>query len=231
MHCYNYNYYYETTGGLQLEGNMEPDSGHSSRKLTLWLRIWTKPRETIREIIEKDPNHRFYVLSAIYGFPLLLNFAQSFSLGFRMPVGLIVLLAVIFATFIGMLGISVTSGLLYLAGRCIQGKGSYLQVRASVAWSNVPSVAQIVVWAFLISFFGMNAFDHDFAYLNFTQNELLLVTGLFLLQSIAGIWSFFILLFSLAEVQKFSAWKALLNIALPVVAIGVVVWGIGFLMK
>jgi len=49
-----------------------------------WLRMWVKPKTTIRKIIEYNPNFRLFWLSAIYGIVSLLSSSQSFALGHRL---------------------------------------------------------------------------------------------------------------------------------------------------
>lgn len=195
--------------------SVEIDPNENPAKKTAWLSIWTRPRSTIREIVKTGSSYGYYFLCAVYGFPLFVSMVQSLSLGYVMPLGVIVLLAVIFSTFVGMAGISIWSGILYYVGKGIEGKASYKQLRTAVAWSNLPCLVQTVGWIALIAVFGAAALDSNFVYMQFTPGEALFVMGVFLLQAIAGIWSFFILLFSLSEVQEYPLWKSLVNIVIP----------------
>lgn len=198
-----------------------------------WLEIWTKPRETIRAIVKFDPKYLFFLLSGIYGFPLVLQFAQNLSLGERASTLTLFVIALLLSVFIGMLGITIISRLLYWTGQWIGGRATYSHVRAAVTWSNVPNVVNVVIWLVMMGVFGARLFTRGFAEATFVGHELTLVFFAFLIQVVVAVWGFIIALKTLGEVQGFSAWKALLNVLIPffMVAIGfwVVMW-IGYVL-
>jgi hypothetical protein len=189
-----------------------------------WLKIWVEPRETIRKIVKFDPKYRFYLLSLIYGFPMLLHLAQNLSLGQSFSAVSIVVGALILALFVGMLGIYIFSGLLFWTGKWIGGKGTFLEVRCAVTWSNVANVVNTLIWLILVAAFGSSAFFNTFTGTVFVGHELALVGGVFMVQLVVAVWAFIILLKTLGEVQGFSAWKALLNVVLPLFIITAAVW-------
>lgn len=192
-----------------------------------WLSMWTKPRETIRAIVSFDPKYQFPLLAAIYGFPMLLNFAQSLSLGMNAHWGIILLIAAVLATFAGMLGILITSALLHWTGKWLGGKSTFLEMRAAVTWSNVTNIVTSATWLILALTFGQLAFVENFSSLAFMGWEKLLIFVLFLIQAVVSIWSIVIFIKAVAEVQGFSAWKGLLNLIIPIIMIILVAWGIG----
>src|SRR3989344_4961939 len=154
----------------------EPSMAHP------WISMWVRPRETIRAIVKKNPRQSFYLLSAIYGFPLLLQMAQNFSLGEVLSFLPILLGALILSLFIGMLVITVISGLLSWTGGWIGGKASFLQVRAAVAWANVPNTVNILMWLLMVATFGNQVFTHSFAETPFIGYQLIVVFFSFLVQ-------------------------------------------------
>lgn len=201
-------------------------------KLTInpWVDIWTKPRATIRAIVEYDPMYRFLLLCGLYGFPMGMNFAQNFSLGQVMSVPFILLMVLIFSVFIGMLGVTISSGLLFLTGKLLDGKASFKQTRAVVLWANVPNVINIITWVVLLGTFGSSIFLNVFPETVFTPGQTLLLGLIFLIQTAVSIWSFVIMLRGLEEVQKFSVWKAILNIIIPFITVVVVLWFLSWLI-
>jgi hypothetical protein len=192
-----------------------------------WVSMWTQPRATIRSIISTRPKYGFPVLSALYGFPTLLQFAQTLSLGASTSWVTILLVAVLLSTFVGMLGILISTVLLHWTGRWIGGKSTFQEMRAAVSWANVTNSVTSIVWIILILVFGRLVFMDTFSSMQFTGGEQLLIFGLFLIQTIVSIWSIVILVKAVAEVQGFSAWKGLLNLILPVIIVILVVWAIG----
>ena len=194
--------------------------------LNPWFRIWVSPRRTIRRIVDIDPTRRFVWLSLIYGFPMLLQIAQSLSLALYFSWPVILITALIFATFIGMLGISVTAGLLTWVGKWIGGVGAFTQVRAAVAWSNVPSLVTGLIWLIWIFLFKDSLFYEGVLKTNVGGMAQWILLSLAALQFIASVWSFVLLLINLSEVQGFSVWKALLNVILPFVLIVIALWAV-----
>ncbi len=191
-----------------------------------WLKMWTRPRETIRGIVQDDPRYQIWRLAAVYGFPMLLHLAQSFSLSASTPLYMILLGSAILAAPVGMLGFMITSALIHWTGRWLGGVGSFLQIRAAVAWSNVTNLGTGLLWLVLVGAFGWQVFFKTFPQSPFTGVSLAVVGIVFILQTVLSIWSFVLLFQSLAEVQKFSVWRAIVNIILPFVIVTVALWAI-----
>jgi hypothetical protein len=189
-----------------------------------WLTIWTRPRDTVKAIVASNPKYGFLILSAIYGFPCLLNVAQGMSLIEAWAIVPILLAALVFAVFVGMISITVTSLLISWTGKWLNGSASYLSVRAAVAWSNVPNAINVILWLAMIAYFGGSIFSSGFTRMPFTGTDQGIVMSVFLIQSVLAIWSLVILINGVAQVQGFSGWKALLNVALAFLIIFFIVW-------
>jgi hypothetical protein len=192
-----------------------------------WTGMWVRPRETIRAIIQFNPNYLFPLLCLIYGFPLLLQMAQNFSLGDRFPMAGIVVGALLGAMLVGVIGINVAAGLFYWTGKWIGGIGSFRNIRAAVAWANVPNLVNILIWAVNMTAFGNRLFTRGFVETPFVGSELALIFFTSLIQVGIAIWALVMVLKALGEAQGFSAWKALLNILIPffIVVIGLAILG------
>lgn len=185
-----------------------------------WTRIWTHPREAVRNVVNYNPKFRFIFLSFIYGFLMSILWAQDLSLGTAFPPMQIVLASLVLATFIGMLSITVGSALIYWTGKWIGGTGEYYPVRAAVTWSNVPNVFSVIIWAVLIYLYKDQVFLADFQ--QAVQSPA--ITATFVVLGILAIWSFVMLIKGIAEVQGFSAWKGLLNVLIPFFGVGILIW-------
>ncbi|HSX03153.1 MAG TPA: Yip1 family protein [Rhabdochlamydiaceae bacterium] len=195
-----------------------------------WTAIWVRPRETIQKIVNFDPRYGFIFLAGVYGFNMLMQVVQSLSLGAEFSLTGILVGALILSPFLGMLMLSIMALLLQWTGRWIGGKGKYLPIRAALAWSNVPNIVNIVLWLILAFYFKRAVFVNGFAGTSFQGSEMLLVTSVFLFQTILSIWSFIILIKSLGQVQGFSAWKGLFNVLIPFFMIGIAVWLVSFIV-
>ncbi len=187
-----------------------------------WTHIWTHPRETIRKIVNFNPKFRFILLSFLYGLPMLFYWAQNFSFGQRTTAAGIVIGAFVLATFAGMLTITILSGLILWTGKWLRGKSTFYPIRAALAWSSVPNIFEIIIWAILIYLFREGVFMADFPQEGLSSRLLFSTLGLLIIQLALIIWSVIILVKGLGEVQGFSAWKALLNVLIASVILGIV---------
>jgi hypothetical protein len=159
------------------------------------------------------------LLCFIYGLPMALQLAQNFSLGNRFHVAGIIGGSLILAMILGVIMINIATALFSWTGKWIGGVGTYQQIRAAVAWSNMPSIVNIAIWMINIAVFGVRIFRSDFVESTFAGNELSIIFMTAVVQLVVAVWAFIITLKALGEVQGFSAWKALLNIVIPIVVI------------
>ncbi len=184
-----------------------------------WLGMWVRPRETIRAILSYNKSYLLALLYWIYGFPLLLQSAQNFYIGDRYSLPIIGMGAAIGAAIVGFIGINVSSALFYWAGRWMGGTGAFQDIRAAVAWAGVPNIASIVIWLIQVGMFGNKVFSIIFFGMPLGNMQLKVTYICSIVSIVIMIWGFVILLKSLGEAQRFSAWKALLNVFLPFIVI------------
>jgi len=136
--------------------------------------------------------------------------------------------ALILSPFAGMLGFTIIAGLLFWVGRWIGGTGNFISIRAAVSWANAPNIVTGLSWLVLIALFQDRIFYDGFMQRSFVGREQGVLSFVAALQFVIAVWSFVLLLKTLAEVQRFSVWKALLNVILPfalfVIALWVAMW-------
>jgi hypothetical protein len=194
------------------------------KEINPWLSMWTKPRETIRWIVKTNPNMHIWWLAGFYGLPLLLRFAQGLSLGQDLSIFLILIVSVIFAAPVGMLGFVVMSALVYWMGKWLGGAGNYASIRAAIAWSKMPNVVVSFLWLILMGLFGAQVFFETFPLSPFTGASYVIFSAVTLIHTVLIVWSFVLLFRALAEVQKYSVWKAIINVVLPFVVVAIALW-------
>lgn len=195
-----------------------------------WLSIWTEPRATIAQIVKHNPNRSIWWLAAIYGFCSLMNLFQSMTLGKSMGMVGILILAVLVAPFYGYISFSVWSLFVYWTGKLFKGKGGYKEVRASYAWSCVPVIVNVPLWILMVVIFGNQVF------LNFPNAHQMPTTQVFILfvilivKVIVAIWSLVIFLNALSQVQNYSVIRAILNVVLAGVVLGLIFFALWTLL-
>lgn len=171
--------------------------------LNPWLSIWVQPRETISRITAAQPLKMVLLLGVLTGIELCFSFFSSkenidqFSL---MKVLLIVLLA---GPIVGIGWIFIFSALIKIVGYFLGGCGTILNICAAVACGNLPIICGLpfsiltVLLLFKMPATEIPAFIQTFMY------------------AILWIWSFFIMLNCLMQVQGFfSLWRAFANVLL-----------------
>jgi hypothetical protein len=196
-----------------------------------FLTMWTSPKATIRQIINTNPDAKLFVLSIIYGLPMMFYYAQTTSMGQTMGLLAILLVCFIGSVIIGYLGINLGAFLLFFTGKWIGGKASFKQVRASVAYSNVTNLVAIAIWLVLMTLFRQSVFLSDFPYVSTLGDFAILMNSIFLIQLVVAVWSIVIFVASLSETQGFSNFKAVINSLLPLGVIFVGLWLLGLLFS
>lgn len=189
-----------------------------------WLKMWTSPRDTIRGIVNTNPDQNLLWLAGIYGFLFLLRIFQMLSFSSVWPLTAIIIVSLVLAPFVGWICFYIFTGLLLWTGRWIGGKAKFKEARAAVAWPNVTGIVGILTWIALIITFQGGLFVSTFDQMQFMGTELTVVLATSLCQAIVSVWAFVIFLHALGEVQGFSAWKALLNLILVLIVFTVVGW-------
>jgi hypothetical protein len=195
-----------------------------------WATIWTRPRATIRRIVETDVRNQVTTLAILSG--ALIWLERRWSSPSPAPAfPMLVVMAVITGAILGVVELYINGALLKWAGTALGGVASYAEVRAALAWSRIPVIVavSIGILAILLGTDGpMLGTDSE---ITESSASLLLLHGLLVL------WGFVVMLKCVGEVHRFSAWRALgsillilLAIVLILVAIILIFGGIGRLM-
>jgi hypothetical protein len=177
-----------------------------------WATIWTRPRATIRRIVETDVGYQVTSLAILSG--ALIWLERRWSNPSPAPAfPMLVVMAVIVGAILGVIELYVNGALLKWAGSALGGVGSYAEVRAALAWSRVPVIVAVAI-GILAILLGTDGPMLD-------ENREITNSGasLLLLHGFLVLWGFVVMLKCVGEVHRFSAWRALGSIVLIIVAI------------
>lgn len=194
-----------------------------------WLKMWVKPKSTIRKIVKYNPNFRLFFLSAIYGFISLLSSPHHYVLDAFPTFYLILLFFIILAPLWGYIIFNISTFFIYFTGKWLKGKAKFKEARCAIAWSNAPMIVNIFLWILLLIVFRediLRDFPDDFVFTKAQRAFLFLAQ---LCQLIISIWVIVIYINALSEVQKFSIGKAILNILIAIAIFVVVFFAISFI--
>jgi hypothetical protein len=180
--------------------------------------MWTKPKATIRSIIEQNPNYQLPFLATIYGLYSLLSLAQTFSWGNLFSLLPLLILILALSPLWGYLVFSLLSGIVLITGKWVGGKGSFKNIRAAFAWSHVPMILSNFLWILFLAIFQETLFQ------GFPQDKTDTLAAYFLIASslsflVLSIWTLVLFIQSLAEVQQFSSLRSISNLFLSTIVI------------
>jgi len=208
---------------------------NTNNTMNPWFSMWTRPRSTMQQIIDTNPERLVLLVAALSGISEALDRASMKNLGDRMDLSVILMIAAIGGPLGGIVGMYIAGALLRWTGKWIGGTASPINIRAAVAWSSVPVIWSLLLWVPEIGLFGKELFTRETPIIDSSQNLLYLLLGFGAIEVVIGVWALVIFLKCLGQVQGFSAWKALGNTLLAalvvIVPIAVLVVGLAALSK
>ncbi len=181
----------------------------TDEKLNPWISIWTKPRATIRQIVDTNPKYWVLPLAMLSGFAQTLDNASSRNLGDHVPLAAVFAVASVLGPLSGLATLFLFGALVRWTGSWLGGVANSQQVRAALAWGRLPVACTLVLIIPLMLLFGRDIFasdidDHPNAA---TMDILRAVLGLMVV--VLAIWQVVLGVKCVAEVHQFSAWKGL----------------------
>ncbi|RLA54439.1 MAG: YIP1 family protein [Gammaproteobacteria bacterium] len=191
----------------------------NSTTLNPWFSMWTRPRETIQQIVETNPTRLVFVLAAVGGISQTLDRASAQSAGDNLALMWILLLAIVLGPIAGIVMLFVGAKLFEISGKWLGGIADSVNLRAAIAWSNVPIIWAMLLWIPQFALLGGELFTSQTPRMDASDTLLFSYLSLAGIEVVAAVWSFVIFLKSIGQVQGFSAWKALANLAVVILMI------------
>ena len=183
-----------------------------------WFNILVRPKKTLRAILEHNPNYGLFILSFVYGFTSIAGLIQNMRLGATIGLYKLMIMLIIIAPIWGYIFFCISSWFVFHIGKWFSGRGAYKEIRAAVAWSNVPNIVTFLIWIFLIIIFKKDLFSNVI----FEPIKNKMLSNIFLtvmvIQFVANIWMIVLYFVNIAEAHQFSIWKSFFTIILWIVA-------------
>ena len=183
--------------------------------ITPYLAIWTAPRATIRRIVDTDPKRNVIVLAAIG--PAISTLASQWSAAFTNNANLSVLwplwvpVYVALSAAFGVISLYIGGAIWRWSGSLLGGVASSVEVRAAMAWSQVPGISAAIVLLIAV-LLGVQIPHPTPGTLTQIDPEFYKVV---VIEGVLGIWGLVLSLKCIGEVHRFSAWRALAAILIP----------------
>jgi hypothetical protein len=187
-----------------------PAAAPAGEPLNPWLSLWTRPRATMRQILDTYPRRWVHSLAILGGIAELLSAHipdtppfPTFSPGAMLAVKCVA------GACAGLLLLYLGSFVVWITGRWIGGQGTFVEVRAASAWPNVLTLWGALLWLPIIAYLGTQAFNVDPESFMDDSVGMMLILPVLAIGVFLSIWRFFVALKCLAEAHRFSAWQAL----------------------
>ena len=117
----------------------------AGNSITSFFTIWTEPRATMRRIVDTDPTRNVVALAAIGPGISALAGQWSKALGSNANLSVLwplwVAASVVVQAAIGVLFLFIFGAIFKWSGSLLGGVASRVEVRAALAWSQVPAIA------------------------------------------------------------------------------------------
>jgi hypothetical protein len=189
-----------------------------------FITIWDAPRETIRQIVARDPGRGvsalFFAAGAIAALDGLAELAQHVS----MPPLALPLMCVVTGVVtipLGHLGASYKQ----LVGRMLGGQATRREATAVAAWSVIPTtVGHAALWMTRFALYGGEVLSAEHPTMDAAPGIVRLSLGLAAM--LFSLWSFYVSVVGFAEVNRFSIARSIATSVLApllVLAVGALV--------
>jgi hypothetical protein len=187
-------------------------------KINPWKTIWFNSRETIRYIIDADPNRNLILLIICGGLGNALQYTANFGMADTMSFDAILALCLVAGPLSGLIGIYLWSWLLGFSVRFFGGVATRWEMRRAIAWSWAPTVYLLPLWGVKYILFRQEIFKSEQPFID-AHTFLHSLLGLFdAFDFFIAMWTIFILFNTVAEVNGFSILKSMASIGIVLLA-------------
>jgi hypothetical protein len=182
----------------------------AAEPLNPWLSIWTRPRATMRQILDTNPRRWMHRLAILGGIAEAISGHIPDKPPFpHFDPGRLLAMKVVLGIGLGLLGLYLGAFIVWMTGRWIGGQGTFVQVRAACAWPNVLTLWGALLWLPLVAYLGMDAFNVNPETFFDDSVGMMLFAPIFAIGLVLVFWRLVVFLKCLAEAHRFSAWQAL----------------------
>jgi len=181
----------------------------------IFTKIWTEPRRIFKFINDTEYEKYFYVLLFCAGIVRALDRASTKNMGDDSSLLLILVISIVGGGALGWISYFIYSALLSWTGKWLNGAGNTSSIYRMMAYAMLPSIIAMILLIPQIAVYGIDVFrDVDYDSADTIGNLIFWISVL--LEIALYVLTLVFMVIGLSEVQKFSIWKAILNLLLPI---------------
>ncbi len=206
---------------------MSPAGTGARPALGAWLGMWVAPRSTLRRILDAG-GRGAWPLAALLGVSQALDQAASHDLGSRHGLPAILAACLAGGVLAGPLVLLLAAVLLRWTGSWLGGKGSGADLRAALAWGQVPAVSATPLWIAVVLAGGVEVFRAAPEIPDAAASLTILACGVAM--AAAAIWGVVTSLLCVAEAHRFGAGRAIAAVGLGLFVLSIPAGAVGMVI-
>lgn len=181
----------------------------------IFYKLLTSPRDAFKFINDYKFDKHVTILLSLTGIVRAFDRAIGKNMGDNFSLLGLIAFCIIIGGLFGRITYYIYSALISWIGKWFEGTADTQSILRILAYSLFPSVFVLILLIPQIAIYGNGMFQSDYDTSNTGLINNIVYYGLLLCGVVLGIWSFVLSIIGISEVQKFSIWKALLNLLLP----------------
>ncbi|OWY25754.1 YIP1 family protein [Sphingobacteriales bacterium UPWRP_1] len=199
--------------------NITDDSTNLTDK-ELFVKIWTSPSRVFQYLATNQYDKYVYILLILAGATII--FDEEFIIKFSNKLPLWKFMGVsLFGAILGAANLYLYACLMGWTGKWVDGQGKIPDLVRVMAYALIPTIIALLVQLVFMAFYGNDIFlsnpnRPDSAMLN------LATTFCFVVNAAAILYSAYLLVVGVSTVHKITADKAILNLVMPLLCLGIV---------
>jgi len=189
----------------------------------IFLKIWTTPRPVFKYINDNSYGKYVTVLLVFAGMLDAFDRATTQHMGNIMPVWGVLLLCICGGALFGWISYYIYAALLSWTGSWLKGEGNTDSILRVLAYALIPTVLSLIPLALKIAAYGNGVFTTE-GLPGANWSDMIFQYGIGAVNLVLNVCTLVLYVVGISEVQKFSVWKAILNLLLPILIIGVPIY-------
>ena len=181
----------------------------------IFTQIWLSPRRVFKYINDRKYDSFTTILVIFGGITNALSRASDKHMGDNMSLLAVLLITVLGGGAFGWLSYYIYAALMSWSGKWLKAKGDTTTLFRMISYSLIPSLVILLLIVARILLIGNKEFQKDVDLFSEGILVALLCYICYFLEFMLGIWTLFILIVGISEVQQISIGKAIVNLILP----------------
>ncbi len=182
----------------------------------IFSKIWFSPRRVFKYILYKNYDKYVPALLILGGVSRAFGKAADKGMGDTMSLLGIIGLCVFAGGVVGWFISGIYAGLINWTGKWLKGQGNAKSILNVMAYAYIPSILSLILLVPELSIYGVEVFKTDGDIISAGVSSNILFYSALIIELILGIWTVILLIIGVAEAQKFSIGKSVVNLLLPI---------------